>query len=72
MDHNLESADRAATINKEISFLRKPKRLAQALREAQAPLTRQQQRIKEGVEAKGLIYAVNGNGVGCVFKRRES
>ena len=65
MQFNLKATNRQAK-----QMLRSRKTLAQALEEANRPETAQQQIIRARVEAKGMEYAVNGNGVGCVFKRK--
>ena len=65
---HLTQADIAAYRGREL-VQRATLTLADALAEASLPLTKQQQRVKKRVEAKGMVYAVNGDGVGCVFKR---
>ena len=43
--------------------------LARALAEASKPLMVMQQRVKERVEKQGLGYAVNGDGLGFIYKK---
>ena len=74
IDLSMQAASTEAyRLNKDqFSTIRQPipgEALARALEEARKPLSAMQERVKARVEAQGLGYAVNGEGVGYIYKK---